>query len=127
MEMEINDLNSEEVYALEQKLKDEAWHAVEQKDEKKLKEAIVRAMKLFLADKSDAAFLESLALTYMTAPIHLGWKDKLSFGDKKLDYVCEELSNTTVKDPSKTKDIVKRCLLYLEGKEYENIADLKKT
>lgn len=97
------------------------WDAVAKKDEKKLKESIIVAMKLFLRDKLSKDDLDTYASDYMTVPIHEKEVENIDFEDTKLRYVLEELSAIEIVPDKRAKENVKRFILYLEGKDYEKI------
>jgi|GEM_PF-6620175 len=99
------------------------WEAVKKKDEKRMKELIILAMKTFLKDSKNYTkeLLDGTASLYLTVPIHLKWKDEFKFTDTKLRYVLEELSAIEVVPDKRAKENVKRFILYLEGKDYEKI------
>jgi len=96
-------------------------NAIEAKDEVLLKKLILKAMALFLEDEIDKSDLYGLAALYMTTPIRLGWSNNFQFKDEKLGYVYEALTEIEELTDKRAKENVKRFLLYLEGKDYENI------
>lgn len=104
-------------------LGDDFWNAIEEKNEVLLKKLIIKAMRLFLADKISKEDLDGLASLHITAPIQLKWPDNYPFEDARLDYVFTELSAIEVLDDKRAKGNVKRFLLYLEDKDYEHITD----
>jgi hypothetical protein len=95
--------------------------AVEARDEAKLRELVLQAMKLFLEGQADADDLESWAATHMTVPISLGWRGFLEITDPRLRYVLTELSAISVVDDARARMNVKRYIRFLQGEDYERM------
>jgi hypothetical protein len=99
---------------------DVMYDSIERKDESLMKEVLLKAMALFLESEDyTQENLDNTASLYLLVPIQLGWKGELILADRKLHYVLEELSAIEDKSPKRAKDIVRRCKLYLEDKDYE--------
>ena len=90
--------------------------AVEKKDENLMKRTILRAMDLFLKNELDKEGLYDVAVAYMSVPIDLGWREEFDFNDRKLRYVLEEITGIEDKSPERAREIISRCIEYLEEK-----------
>jgi len=98
------------------------WDAVKEKNEALIKEIIIEAMEIFLKNKDfSKEDLDDVASTYIVVPIHEPDVEDIEFKDAKLRYVLEELSAIETISDLRTHDLVKRFILFLEGKNYEKI------
>jgi len=103
-------------------INDVMYHAIEEKNETLMREVVLKAITFFLENTEyDQEDLYTLAISYVSVPIELKWKNDFNFKDRKLRYVLEELTAIEEKDSKRAKEIVRRCKLYLEDKDYENI------
>lgn len=99
---------------------DVMYQAVEVRNESLIKEVILKAMAFFLENGDYTQDnLDNTASLYLIVPIQLEWDKEMDFTDRKLRYVLEELSAIEEKNPEKARDVVRRCKLYLENKDYE--------
>jgi len=95
------------------------WEAVEKKDERRIKEVILKAMEVFLENPDFIKEnLETVAISYLTVPIELH-QAELKIKDRKLHYVLQELSAVSVVPDKRAKENVRCFILYLKGKDYE--------
>jgi hypothetical protein len=91
-------------------------------DEGKIKNLIIEAMEAFIkGNEITQEDLSSLGIMYVTIPIHNKKVDEIKFQDKKLKYVLEELSAIEEENGLRAAKLVKRFILYLQGKDYDKI------
>ena len=121
MRKKIKDLDDYDVIPFEDSLRNDIWDGIETGNEELLRTAILDAMNLFLSGKTDQESLESIAVQYLTAQIHLEMKKDFVFKDKKLAYVFQKVSALTEISEKRAIEVVKRFILYLKGKDYEKI------
>lgn len=94
---------------------DEVHRAIKEKNEGRLKELIVLAMRYFLDGELDDGSLAGCASLYIKVPVELGWNTNFEFNSPDLQKVFEELTAIDGTEEKEAREIVEGLLKLLEG------------